>query len=121
MCYNEQVVREWKFYDDAIIRSELDALPVKDSAKLIALMEHYKAVGGGNPSPAMINDYSDGLKRMRHIKPAYKGRLLFFVADRTPDYERLVVLTVFKKESQDVPRSVLERAAIRKRLYVNEE
>lgn len=37
-------------------------------------MEHYRTVGFENPSPAQIDDYGDGIKRLRHIKSNYQGR-----------------------------------------------
>ena len=106
--------REWAYCDEELIRREVAELPAKDRAKLLALMEHYRTVGHANPSPVMIDDYGDGIKRLRHIKPAYQGRLLFFAIDRTSGSERLVALTVYKKQSQDVPKSVLDRAKARK-------
>jgi len=79
----------------------------------MALMEHYRTVGLGNPTPAQIDDYGDGLYRLRHIKAAYQGRLLYFSIDRVAGFERLVALTVYKKESRAEPHGVLERARAR--------
>ena len=62
----------------------------------------------------MVDDFGDGIKRLRHIKPAYQGRMLFFAVDRSPGFERLVALTVYKKEGQEVPRNVFDRAKARK-------
>ncbi len=112
--------REWVFFDEKIIRAELDSLPPKEAAKLVSLMEHYGQIGHENPSPAMVDDYGDGLKRLRHIKPAYQGRLLFFAVDRSSGYERLVALTVYNKQSQDVPRNILDRARARKAQFEKE-
>ena len=106
--------REWAYFDPETVVAEFAALPAKDRAKLLALMEHYRTVGLDNPSPAMVDDYGDGIKRLRHIKSAYQGRLLFFAVDRTAGFERLIALTVYKKESQDVPQNVLDRAKSRK-------
>jgi phage-related protein len=115
------VRREWKFFDDAVIQSELDALPAKDVAKLTSLMEHFAEVGLGNPSPVQIDDYGIGIYRLRHIKPAYQGRLLYFAVERSAGFERLIVLTVFKKENQEVPRNVLERAKSRMEIFKSNE
>ena len=109
--------REWVYFDFDTIRAEFADLPTKDRAKLLSLLEHYKVAGLGNPSPAMIDDYGEGLFRLRHIKSAYQGRLLFFAVERVAGYERLVVLTVFKKQSQDVPQNVLDRARSRMKDY----
>ena len=109
--------REFVYFDFDIIRSEFAALTDKDRAKLLALLEHYRNAGLGNPSPAQIDDYGEGLYRLRHIKPAYQGRLLFFAIERVAGFERLVVLTVFKKQSQDVPQNILDRARSRMSEY----
>ena len=65
----------------------------------------------------MIDDYGDGIKRLRHIKSAYQGRVLFFATESRAGYEKLIVLTVFKKQSQDVPNNVLARARERRTAY----
>lgn len=109
------------FFDQEVIQAELDELPSKDAAKLLAVMEHYRMVGLSNPAPAMIDDYGDGIKRLRHVSGAYQGRTLFFAVDRTKGFERLVVLTVFKKESQSVPKRILERARTRIVAYKNRD
>jgi phage-related protein len=84
-------------------------------------MEHYRTVGTGNPSPAQVNDYGDGIKRLRHIKAAYQGCLLYFAVERAAGFERLVALTVYKKQSQDVPQQVIERAKARKARFGRRE
>lgn len=71
--------REWVYFDYHTIRGEFAVLPDKDRAKLLALMEHYSAVRAGNPAPAQIDDYGDGIQRLRHIKSAYQGRVLFLM------------------------------------------
>ncbi len=109
--------REWIFYNRKVIQAELDGIPAKDAAKLTSLMEHYRTAGLSNPAPALIDDYGGGIKRLRHVKPAYQGRLIFFIVDRTAGFERLVVLTVYKKQSQDVPQNILDRAKARKAEY----
>jgi phage-related protein len=109
--------REWVFYDREVIQGELDGLSSKDAAKLTSLMDYYRTVGFANPSPAQVDDYGGGLYRLRHVKPAYQGRLIFFAAEKAAGIERLVVLTVYKKESQDVPKHVLDRARSRMAEY----
>jgi len=84
---------------------------------LAALMNHYEQRGCGNPSPAQVDDYGDGIYRLRHIKPAYQGRLLFFASDRSSDFEELVMLAVYKKQSQKAPLHVLEKARKRKKQW----
>lgn len=108
------VLREFDFFDDDVIREEMDTIPSRDAAKLVALMEHYETAGLGDPSPAKIQDYGNGILSIRHIKPAYQGRVLFYVQETREKYQKLCVLTCYKKESQDVPRHILERAKNRK-------
>jgi phage-related protein len=109
--------REFVPFDEETIRKELDALPARDAAKLVALMVHYELCGLGNPSPAQINDYGGGVFRLRHMKPAYQGRLLYFATDRSLGFERLIILAIYKKQSQKVPSGVLELAQKRKRQW----
>lgn len=109
--------REFVPFDEEVIRKEFDDLPAKDADKLAALIVHYQAIGLGNPSPAQIDDYGDGLYRLRHIKPAYAGRLIYFAVDRQAGFERLVILMVFKKQSQKVPANVIETAKRRKQQW----
>ncbi|CAN5553241.1 hypothetical protein BH11ARM2_BH11ARM2_16240 [soil metagenome] len=109
--------REWIYFDFETVFAEFAELPHRDRAKLLALLEYYENAGTGNPSPAQIDDYGEGLYRLRHIKPVYQGRLIFFAVERVAGYERLVVLTVYKKEGQDVPTRVIERARARMTEY----
>jgi phage-related protein len=115
------VRREFVPFDEKIIRDEFVALPAKDRAKLAALIEHYQACGLGDPTPVQIDGYGEGIFRLRHVKPAYAGRLLFFAVDRRVGYERLVILLIFKKEGQKTPTQVLETARRRKREWETNE
>jgi len=92
-------------------------LPPKDAAKLVALMSHYEQSGFGNPSPAQVDDYGDGICRLRHFRPAYQGRLSFFASDRSSGFEELVMLAVYKKQGQKAPLHLLETARKRKRQW----
>lgn len=109
--------REFVPFDADIITKEFDDLPAKDADKFAALLVHYQTTGLGNPAPAQVDDYGNGLYRLRHIKSAYQGRLIFFAVDRVEGFERLVILTVYKKQSQKVPDSVLETAKRRKKQW----
>jgi len=113
--------REFVPFHEGTIRKELDELPSKDAAKLASLMSHYEQCGLSNPSPAQIDDYGDGLYRLRHIKPAYQGRLLFFASDRTAGFERLVILMAYKKQGQRAPQHIVETAKKRKKQWENEK
>jgi phage-related protein len=109
--------REFVPFDEGAIQKELDELPSKDAAKLAALMNHYEQCGFGDPSPAQVDDYGDGIYRLRHIKPAYQGRLLFFASDRSSGFEELVMLAVYKKQGQKAPLHILEAAGKRKKQW----
>jgi phage-related protein len=109
--------REFIPFDEDAIQKELDELPPRDAAKLAALMDHYEQSGFGNPSPAQVDDYGDGIYPLRHIKPAYQGRLLFFASDRSSGLEKLVMLAVCKKQGQKAPLHVLETARKRKKQW----
>jgi phage-related protein len=111
------MIREFVPFDEDTIQKELDELPPRDAAKLVSLMEHYEQCGLGNPSPVQIDDYGDGLYRLRHIKPAYQGRLLFFAQDCSAGMERLVMLVVYKKQGHKVPQHILETAKKRKKQW----
>ena len=108
--------REFVPFDEQTILGELRALPASDRAKLEALIEHHETVGLGNPAPAQVDEYG-GLYRLRHIKAAYQGRLIFFAVERTKGFERLVILVVYKKQSQRTPAAVIETARRRKRQW----
>lgn len=92
-------------------------MPGNDAAKLGTLMEHYQTVGHGNPSPVQIDDYGNGLYRLRHIKPSYQGRLIFLAVDRAAGFERLVILVIYKKQGQKTPADVIETAKRRKKQW----
>jgi phage-related protein len=111
------MMREFVPFHEDTIRKELDELPSKDAAKLASIMGHYEQCGLGNPSPAQIDDYGDGVYRLRHIKPAYQGRLLFFAQDCSAGFERLVMLVVYKKQGQKAPQHILETAKRRKKQW----
>lgn len=113
------MVREFTFFSFDVIESELQSLQDRDRAKLISVMEHYEQAGFGTPYPADIADYGNEIKRIKHSKNAYQGRALFFVSESREGYQKLVVLTVFKKEANKVPNHVIERA--RQRMQQHKE
>ena len=101
-------------FDEEVISRELAGLPARDAAKLTALMIHYQTCGTGNPAPVQIDDYGDGILRLRHIKPAYQGRMLFFCVDQSSSKARLIILAIYKKEGDAVPARVLRTARTRR-------
>lgn len=117
MSYKWNMRREFVPFHEGTIQKELDELPPRDAAKLAALMNHYEQCGFANPSPAQVDDYGDGIYRLRHIKPAYQGRLLFFASDRSSGFEQLVMLAVYKKQGQKAPQHIVETAKKRKKQW----
>jgi hypothetical protein len=71
------VRREFVPFDEDVIKGEFDDLPSNEADKLAALVAHYQLCSRGNPAPAQIDDYGEGLLRLRHVKPAYQGRMIF--------------------------------------------
>ena len=63
-----------------------------------------------NPSPAFIESFDAGFLELRHIKGNYKGRLLFYVPKAPKGTEELVMLVVFRKQTQKTPRAMIELA-----------
>ena len=74
--------REFDYFDDDTITEEFEALPDKDAANLIAVLNHYETVGFDDPRPAKVQDYGDGSKCIRHFKSDYKGRGLIMSGNR---------------------------------------
>jgi len=108
------VRREFDFFDDELIAREFDELTAKDAAILAVVMDRYQDVGFDDPRPAKVQDYGEGIKCIRHIKGNYKGRALFYVGESISGYQKLWILTVYRKESQEVPQHVLDRAKARR-------
>lgn len=90
----------------------MDALPSKDAAKLVALLGNYEVVGHGDPHPAKVQDYGAGILCIRHVKAAYQGGALFYVQESSAGFQKVCILTRYKKPRQEVPRNVLDRARI---------
>ena len=105
--------REIEPFDANTIAAELASLPTKDRAKLAALIEFYEDSGTGNPYPARIDAYGNGLFRLRHVKSAYQGRSLFYISESREGYQKLTLLAIFKKESGKVPTNTLATARSR--------
>lgn len=102
--------REFEAFDEEVVRAELASLPTKDRSKLAALMEFYEEVGTGNPYPAQVDLYEHGIYRLRHAKASYQGRALYYVSESRDGYQKLTLLSVYKKESAKVPSAILETA-----------
>ena len=115
--------REFVPFDEAVIEKEFEALErasVVDLAKLDFCMKRYEEVSPKeNPSPAFIQTFADGFLELRHIKGDYKGRLLFYPATSPKETEDLVMLVVFRKQTQKTPAAVIELAV--KRMRIDQE
>ena len=60
MHCNCDVRREFVAFDEEVIDREVDALPAKDAAKLLTLIDFYETCGLGDPNPVRIDGYGDG-------------------------------------------------------------
>lgn len=96
-------------FDEKTIEKEFEKLPEDDRVKLDSAIFAYEE---GVDSGWAIKSYSDGLKMITDGGRG-QGRCIFFV-----EYEEFaVILTVYKKESQKVPFSVLKTAKARRKKY----
>lgn len=111
------MVRAFVPFDRRTIDRELDDLlraSAKDAAKLDFCVLRYQNVGfGENPSPAAIKQFKEGFLKLRHASGEYKGRLLFYVPNQPRGTSDLVILTVFRKETQKTPKEIVARAVQR--------
>jgi phage-related protein len=111
------VAREFVPFDGDAIDAEVEALKATsaiDWAKLAACIERYEEVSPReNPKPAMIESFEEGFLELRHFKGEYKGRLLFYVAKKPKGTEDLVMLVVFRKQTQKTPKATVALAVKR--------
>jgi phage-related protein len=110
-------------FDEDEIEKELDALEKassSDLAKLDFCIRRYEQVGAKeNPSPALIESFNGGFLELRHMKGNYKGRLLFYMPKVPTGTEELVMLVVFRKETQRTPQAMIDLA--KKRMKSDED
>ena len=113
------MAREFVPFDEEVIEKELDALErasISDLAKLDFCIRRYEQVSAKeNPSPALIETFDEGFLELRHIKGNYKGRLLFYMPKLPKGTEKLVMLVVFRKETQKTPPAMIDLAEKRMR------
>ena len=107
------------------IRQEFLALPAFDRARLMRAMKRYQDGTEGDARPAEIDSYEGGIHRIKSSDPKAQGRGLFSrIRRKTKEAkdgpELLALLVVYKKESDSVPRSVLDKARQRKKGYEDE-
>ena len=103
--------RRWEFWDVRRLSKELDSVPQSDRLDLLDAMDAFLKLEGIN---YQVDTYATGIKRLRHTNHS-SGRCLFFIEERTRNGETvLIALTIYKKEKDEVPTQIMERAMRRK-------
>jgi phage-related protein len=108
------VRRVWTPFDYKVIQKEFLYLPDQDQVKLHQVMDLYEDCGGPPEAPIVVKTYQEAIRMIKHSSKSRQGRCLFYVSESGKQYEELTILTIYKKESQDVPKTILERAKKRK-------
>lgn len=103
------MVRRWESFDEPTTTAEFLSIPQPDQAALKYAMERY---GKGQDVGWTVKDYGGGLSRLK-ARNQTAGRCLFAVR-RERDTERLIALLFYKKETDEAPAALLDRA--RKRM-----
>lgn len=105
-------MRHWSSFDSSVTDREFAALNVDDRVSLFEAMKLYRMDAGVG---YVVKSYGQGILM---IKPkAGQGRCLFFGVVETQGSLELVALLAYKKESQKVPRRLLDLASERMRQY----
>lgn len=110
--------REIVPFDEEVILSELDALPDRDAANVLKLIQRLVSAPTRPLSPILIEDYGDGIKCLRDVNAQFQNRTLFFVAESGPGYQLIVFVLHYKKETAKVPRRILELAKQRMKQWL---
>jgi|GEM_PF-1710799 len=106
------VGRKFIAYDAETINEELLSLSKADFLDLTLAMEYFQ---NASEAKYTVKNYDDGLMM---IKGNRQGRCLWFFKGETVDgIEILIVVLVYKKETQRVPSKVLETARSRMAMY----
>ncbi|MGV3616128.1 MAG: hypothetical protein ACO1SV_12405 [Fimbriimonas sp.] len=107
--------RKFEPFDPQIVRREFFSLPEDDATALRVAMKSYQIdLGTGYE----VKNYGGGLIMLKD-RSRGQGRCLFFRKELVVDaatgeeWERLVVVLVYKKESMEVPARVLDTARAR--------
>jgi phage-related protein len=108
------MTREFVPFDENVIDQEFEALRKSSSldlAKLLFCIQRFEQVSPkDDPSPAFIQSFDAGFLELRHKKGEYKGRLLFYAPKAASGTEELVILVVFRKETQKTPNAMIKLA-----------
>lgn len=100
--------RKFEAFDERVIRKEFWDLNTQDFLDLTEAMKNYQHNTGVGYS---IDNYGEVLM----IKGSKQGRGLFFALVE----DRLILLLVYKKETQKVPKRMIDVAVARKREFLN--
>ena len=103
--------RQFAPFDDTVIRKEFLDLPRESAKDLKWAMENYQS---GRDANYTVKNYGGDLLM---LKGRGQGRCLFCGREVVDDYERLIVLLIYKKESKEVPERVLKTARERMGRY----
>ena len=105
------VRRRWSSFNQDVTDREALCIPYGYRKRIFRAMYFY---GRGDESKSVVQDYGGGILAIKDNSGG-QGRCLFFaraqhVLESGESVERLVALVFYKKESQDVPKRVLELA-----------
>ncbi len=100
---------KFKPYKLKTIDKEFEALPSKDLANLASAMKSYEE---GETTGYRLENYGDGIKMIKDSGRG-QGRCLFF----TEIDDNAIILKVYKKESQKIPKAIIDTAKQRKKKY----
>lgn len=103
-------MRKWIPFDQDTLFKEFKKLPKQAFLDLTYAMESYAA---DLKSGYVVDHYGQGLLMIKDDSKG-SGRCLFFAVRKHDDQEVLTMLLVYKKESQEAPKRVIETA--RKRM-----
>ena len=108
--------RIWEAWNQKRYEKELAALPLEDHKALVLAMEAYRQF---RESGFTHKHYPKGVEMVTDAGN-WQGRCLFFSLGLFGEVEILVVVLVYKKETQELPTQILRLAQDRKRDYLNE-
>jgi len=109
--------RKFSSFDEGVTDKEFFSLPERDQAKLASILEQYEMTEESNTRPAIVKDYGEGLYMIRHERAAYQGRCLFFRYGVVSGVEQLMIVAFYKKESDSIPKQILDRAVTRMKRF----
>src|SRR5438309_11881175 len=106
--------REFVPFDGPAIDSEFTSLAAAEKARLAYLISRVEKSPVQISKPILIEDYANDIRCLRDENTKHQGRCLFFVAESRKDYQKLVIVRIYKKETAKVPSAILKTAMERK-------